>query len=593
MRPALILVVLLLTARVEAAETWTYASSEHFEVYTSAGAGTARQSLAYFERIHTFFAQQLNLRPTPKAPARLIIFSNDRQFAPYRPNASAAAFYQSGVDRDYIVMGRFDEESNDIVAHEYMHLIVRYSRAQFPVWLNEGLAEFFSTVAPDGGKMTVGKVPEERLLYLRSGVALIDIRRLFAIGHDSPEYNSRSHAGVFYSESWALTHMLEVDGRYRGGMNAFLKAMATGMNAVDALSKIYGKTPEAVFGDLVNYIQQSQYLYGEAPYKLPPDTKYETKVVDQFEAELVTTNLLANSPTGEDAARASFGKLEAQKPNDVSMLESRGYFELYRGKGDAATPYFERAVAQGSRNVKLMMDYARLDPSKAGTLVEKAVAVAPDDPDVRIEHARQLLNEGKGSQAVLAFRNIGDLDRQQWFESGQILANAYLRLNQIADARDAAKIVAQYAEEGPQTEFAKRLSKSIDDYEAQRAAFEQRAQAGSTAPATRPSAGADDPRRSAAVTTSMATLQEALLGVTGRLRNIVCQNGDTILEVAAGGQTLRLLIDNPTAITVLGQQGFQVDLKCGSQDVPIKVGFKAGEDSARKTVGYVRLLDYR
>src|SRR5678816_4267487 len=193
MRPALILVVLLLTARVEAAETWTYASSEHFEVYTSAGAGTARQSLAYFERIHTFFAQQLNLRPTPKAPTRLIIFSNDRQFAPYRPNASAAAFYQSGVDRDYIVMGRFDEESNDIVAHEYMHLIVRYSRAQFPVWLNEGLAEFFSTVAPEGGKMTVGKVPEERLLYLRSGVALIDIRRLFAIGHDSPEYNSRSH----------------------------------------------------------------------------------------------------------------------------------------------------------------------------------------------------------------------------------------------------------------------------------------------------------------------------------------------------------------------------------------------------------------
>src|SRR5262245_62058602 len=139
MRRVLVVIVLLLASRVEAAETWTYASSEHFEVYTTGGAGTARQSLAYFERIHTFFAQVLNLRPTQTTPTRLIIFSNDRQFAPYRPNAAAAAFYQSGVDRDYIVMGRFDEESNDIVAHEYMHLVIKYSRAQFPVWLNEGL----------------------------------------------------------------------------------------------------------------------------------------------------------------------------------------------------------------------------------------------------------------------------------------------------------------------------------------------------------------------------------------------------------------------------------------------------------------------
>src|SRR5215510_8657920 len=127
MRSFVLLASLLLVARAEAAEDWTYASSEHFEVYTTAGGGTARGALTYFERIHAFFAEQLGVSPKQKVPTRVIIFSTDRQFAPYRPSQAAAAFYLSGADRDYIVMGRFDEESDDIVAHEYVHLLIRYS----------------------------------------------------------------------------------------------------------------------------------------------------------------------------------------------------------------------------------------------------------------------------------------------------------------------------------------------------------------------------------------------------------------------------------------------------------------------------------
>ena len=38
-----------------AAQTWTYAESEHFEVYTTGGDRTARDALTYFERVHAFF----------------------------------------------------------------------------------------------------------------------------------------------------------------------------------------------------------------------------------------------------------------------------------------------------------------------------------------------------------------------------------------------------------------------------------------------------------------------------------------------------------------------------------------------------------
>jgi hypothetical protein len=386
--------------------------------------------------------------------------------------------------------------------------------------------------------------------------------------------------------------MLEIDGRYRAGMKAFLNAMAGGMNTADALAMVYGKTPEVVFGDLVNYIQQSQYLYGTTPYKLPPDVKYETRSADQFEADLVTANLLANSPGGEDAARAAFSQLEQQKPNDVALLESRAYFELYRGHREAALPYYERAVAQGSQNVKLMIDYARLDPAKAGGLVAKAVAIAPDNPDVRIEHARQLLRDRKPAEAVIAFQRTPAFDRQQWFDAYQILANAYMQLNQIADGREAAKRMAQYAEEGPQADFARRMAKSIDDYEAQRAALDQRARTAAGA-SERTLPPAADGARPPVITRLAGASPQPLVVVAGRIRNIVCSKGDTIIEVFAGGQTVRLFIDDGKAIQVVGKSGPETDLACGRQDEKITVAYVPGVDSARNTVGYVRVLDYR
>ena len=406
----LIFLILLMTmafpAMSRGADTWTYAASDHFEVYTTANAGTAREALKYFESVHTFFAVTFpSQRPELKNRTRLIIFSNDRQFAPYRPNESAAAFYQSGAERDYIVMKGFDEAANQIVVHEYVHLFLRHSGGRYPVWLNEGLAEFFSTMTPERGRMVIGGVPPGRGMYLAES-PMLPIRRLFNVKHDSPEYNTRSHSGVFYAQSWLLTHMIMVgDEFYRKGQDTFLTLTARGVPAEEAMMQVYSRTPEQVEGDLRRYLNAQLRVYRPA-YKEPPAVKYETRVVDAFEAELVTAHLFANRLEGEGAARAAFTKLEQQRPNDVPLLEARGYFELRRGNREVATSYFERAVEHGSRNIGLYRDYMRLDASKSAVLLPKALAIAPDDPDIRIEQAAVLMRERKGSQAVLALRDV-------------------------------------------------------------------------------------------------------------------------------------------------------------------------------------------
>ena len=127
--------------------------------------------------------------------------------------------------------------------------------------------------------------------------------------------------------------------------------------------------------------------------------------------------------------------------------------------------------------------------------------------------------------------------------------------------------------------------KSIDDAIAFRARSQQPA-ARSGAPPT-----ASSPLPGDAATSSPS--RGPILIVEGRVTNKFCDSKPEVLEVTTGKETLRLLIDNPLAVTVLGKSDATPDLKCGPQNVPIRVGFEATASAQRKTDGNLRRLDYR
>jgi tetratricopeptide (TPR) repeat protein len=315
------------------------------------------------------------------------------------------AFYQPGADRDYIVMQSLDETAYPIVVHEYVHLVLRHASGTFPLWLNEGLAEFFSTVEPEGNRMSVGRVPPGRLEYMTQGVALMELDDLVAITHSSPEYRSRSHAGIFYSESWALTHMLMTDDRYRGKFSQFLPLVTSGASSAEAMATAYGKDIASIGRDLNNYVRQGNYLYYLANYRTPPARRdVPTRRVETFEADLVTANLLGNTRDREAAARAIYERLAGERPDDLQLLEARAYFEMRRGRAQDALPYLARAVERGSTNPSVYRDYAMLEPGRAEELLSKAVLLAPDDAESIVQYATVLLRERKHAEAVAGAR---------------------------------------------------------------------------------------------------------------------------------------------------------------------------------------------
>jgi hypothetical protein len=574
-RAAGVAAALVLAAQVQAAPHWTYGTSEHFEVYTTGGEKRAREALESFERIRGFFIDYLKLSPTRQNPTRLVVFSGASEFKPYRPNEAAIAYYQPGPDRDVIVMRSMQATDEPVAIHEYAHLVMRQAGNRFPPWFNEGIAEFFSTMSPFGGAMSIGRVPRDRLLYLASGTKLIGLPRLLAVDHDSPEYNTKSHAGVFYSESWALVHMLLTDARYRGASSQLISLMATGTATGADLERLYGKPLAAISGDLVSYIHGGRYAYYSTTYRDPSSAEHTVRPATGFESGLALANVLAGL-RDEGAARAAFARLAAEQPDDLSLVESEAIFELGRRHDDAARPLLARAVDLGSRNFRIYAAYASMigdaDPGAAAKLLETASSLAAGNFDLKLTYASVLMRVGRGADAIAVLQSARHVPADRAYAFFSLAANAQLMVADLEDARKSAARAVTYARPGSEAAAAKQMLEGIDQVLA------TRERATRAAAAAREATERDDP-------------EPAHLSIAGRVTNIVCGSGAPVVEVTTGdARVVRLVIDDPLRVMVGEKGGEQVDLQCGPQDHPAQVTYEVAVDTAAHTAGKLRGL---
>jgi tetratricopeptide (TPR) repeat protein len=154
------------------------------------------------------------------------------EFAP-GGSANVAAFYRRDADHDYIVMGSntFGGSDFEVVLHEYQHLITHANFPVVPRWVDEGLAEFYSTFeeADGGRRYKIGEPVSYHLTTLnRSG--LYPLLPFLEDDGRSMKIDDRSRVNVYYAQSWALIHffMLGDGGKWTKTFGPFVDALVAG-----------------------------------------------------------------------------------------------------------------------------------------------------------------------------------------------------------------------------------------------------------------------------------------------------------------------------------------------------------------------------
>ncbi len=456
---AALLVAAFLAAAPPPATDWVRVETRNFIVYGETGERRLREVASEFERFREALARVIPGAAQPSAvPTVVMVFGSPKSFEAYKPRfngkpARLDGCFFSSEDMNIIALVDGDRaESLRTILHEYVHLVISNMMPGLPLWLNEGLAEYYSTfeVQDSGRRATLGRVIPSHLSLLNQR-RLLTIDELLGVDSYSSVYDESDRQSLFYAQSWALVHMLVAGLENRSSqLGAYVKLVAAGSPSLDAWQQVFGG--ENVIRQLDRYIAQD--VMKGVLYRFDreiPRATAEASAISVSDREAALADLLRRVAPREEAssrferaialeprssrARALYG-LHALDHGDLArartlLLEAAADRSDWLVQYHAATGLTQLAGEDANRDVELVDKArealgrvfaarpdlpnalalsARLDAMGAGDLsrglatVRRALAIAPGRTDYALLESFILLrrDEFTAAKSVLA-----------------------------------------------------------------------------------------------------------------------------------------------------------------------------------------------
>ncbi len=154
------------------------------------------------------------------------------------PRGSALAFWVGGLPRSRVL---------HVIQHEGFHQFAssRFG-PEFPMWLNEGLAEFFGESIVVDGTVVIGQTSDRTLRSLRDAInANKHIRFRDMLTMDGERWNASVRNGsamLQYMQAWSMVHFLVYGdgGKYQAAFERYLSLLNRGAKGYEAFVQAFG-----------------------------------------------------------------------------------------------------------------------------------------------------------------------------------------------------------------------------------------------------------------------------------------------------------------------------------------------------------------
>jgi len=341
-------------------ETWTEVRSPNFIVVSNASVKEAQNVARSFEQFRLLIRKSIpGLSADPGSPLTILAVKGEREFLTLlgveklaRGEVKRSGWFISGPERKFVAI-RLDvpeERRYQTIYHEYTHLLVNLNFGSIPVWLNEGLAEFYGNTTVGNGESKVGEPGVVALDVLRKK-PLIPLKVLFSVKHDSPYYRDEDKASVFYPESWALTHYLMIGDKRKHAhkLDEYMKLIRQGVPDKEAAEQALGNLDELEKA-LRIYIQSPAFYSYSIQTKLDiGEDKYAARQLSTVESLAVRGELLVyfNKP---DKARGMLEQSLKTDPDNARANEAMGQLYQRLGNRQQAGAFFSKAAELDSNS---------------------------------------------------------------------------------------------------------------------------------------------------------------------------------------------------------------------------------------------------
>jgi hypothetical protein len=248
---------------------WIELTSRHFTLRTDLGHKQALAALVDFESVYGTLESVAFPGDAPRDRIDVVLFNDEETFRKLAPRGASGYFMPRQADDPepqptIVIHGRvlfagdLVEATQRRFRHELTHRFLDHRLRWTPPWLEEGLAEYYSTLKVSGGEAVVGILPSTKLLRvdIHIGTLLIEssvddrielddvptVQQLLTA--DFATFHDPQHDLAYYVGAWTFVHMM-LNGPFGYGphFQRFLDLLAGGATPPEAWRDCFWSVP--------------------------------------------------------------------------------------------------------------------------------------------------------------------------------------------------------------------------------------------------------------------------------------------------------------------------------------------------------------
>lgn len=323
-------------------EPWIRIRSAHYDVLSSASEERTRDIVRDLETLASVLTRVSSHFRAAAVPTTVLVFADKAESRPYfelllgreAPAATGLYVRHANGGTMFIDASRRGQGIEKTAMHELVHDLLRQGEQVPPLWIEEGLAEYFSNGSIRDGKVTAGFPIDTHAQLLRKKLT-IPIEALFDVKAET----DIAMTPAFYAESWAAVDWLMRTDRQ--SFFRFLHDIESGTSVAEALGTHYDRDLRAMENGIRAASNGSTHrieLAADA-FDIPASSS-----VDRATLLYELGRFLSFVPGAEEDGQRHYREALRVDPHHARSL--------------AATGRFEEAIAAGLDDAEVHLSYA-------------------------------------------------------------------------------------------------------------------------------------------------------------------------------------------------------------------------------------------
>lgn len=393
---------------------WRELRTKHFVMHTELDEDDAAEAINTFEKQYDLLSSMIfDTDEPPEYSTRVVIFESEQGYRKFGPPLSGG-YYTTRIPGELesqptmVLFGEPTMINRVSFLHELAHRFLVTAMGNMPVWLGEGLAEYYSTITVDGDKAVLGNdVPSfgfvmrpewEVVRHSSHDQIMIPVPRLprpsdlMQMSHvdfyGDPANKAEAYEGDLvrlqfanYGAAWSLVHLLKNGPEsYRDVYERAMNAIAEGKSAAQAFSDVLEGVSKAELDEAwLEHLNRRGTTLWRTDYSEPPDVKPDLRTMSPAAAHLLLARLgPRENPKAEILKLIEQARATHERDAECNAVEAA--YRLRAGEKIEARQLFEQAVAEAGEKPEylhgIVASYTAADDADAlGQQVEAPEAL--------------------------------------------------------------------------------------------------------------------------------------------------------------------------------------------------------------------------